>query len=185
LWHGLIPVNRRLHEFGYPWPMTLRQRQILIIQGHPDPAGGHFGHALAEAYREGASAAGHQVDDVRLADLDFPLLASERDWTGGELPPDLRPVQEMIAHCGWARRRPGSRASWNRSSDPGLRLPPMPAAASDSDFSGASRRASSSPWACPAWSTAATSGRMGTAISSETFCISAEFGQCAPASSVA
>jgi len=79
--------------------MALRQRRILIIQGHPDPAGGHFGHALAEAYRRGASAGGHQIDDVRLADLDFPLLASEKDWTGGALPSVLRPVQEKITRA--------------------------------------------------------------------------------------
>jgi len=36
-------------------------RRVAIIQGHPDPAGGHFGHALADAYAEGALAAGHAV----------------------------------------------------------------------------------------------------------------------------
>ena len=29
-------------------------RRIAIIQGHPDPNGGHFGHALAQSYAEGA-----------------------------------------------------------------------------------------------------------------------------------
>ena len=24
--------------------------KILLIQGHPDPRGGHFGHALADSY---------------------------------------------------------------------------------------------------------------------------------------
>lgn len=28
--------------------------RILVIQGHPDPAGGHFCHALAQAYLEAA-----------------------------------------------------------------------------------------------------------------------------------
>ena len=36
-------------------------RRIAIIQGHPDPAGHHLLHAMADAYAEGASAAGHQV----------------------------------------------------------------------------------------------------------------------------
>lgn len=31
---------------------------ILIIQGHPDPAGGHLCRALADAYAEGAAGAG-------------------------------------------------------------------------------------------------------------------------------
>jgi putative NADPH-quinone reductase len=30
-------------------------RRILIIQGHPDPQCGHFCHALAARYAEGAS----------------------------------------------------------------------------------------------------------------------------------
>jgi putative NADPH-quinone reductase len=34
------------------------RRKILIIQGHPDPQGHHFGHALASAYAKGAVEAG-------------------------------------------------------------------------------------------------------------------------------
>jgi putative NADPH-quinone reductase len=71
-------------------------RRILIIQGHPDPEGGHFGHALAAAYRKGAQAAGHVVDEVRLAELDYPMLASEKDWTDGEVPESLRLAQDRI-----------------------------------------------------------------------------------------
>lgn len=71
-------------------------RRILIIQGHPDPAGEHFGHALADAYRKGAESAGHSVDEVRLADLDYPMLSSEKEWTDGEAPESLKPVQEKI-----------------------------------------------------------------------------------------
>ena len=52
-------------------PLT---RQIAIIQGHPDPAGHHFCHALADAYAKGAEAAGHQVQRIEIAHLDFPLL---------------------------------------------------------------------------------------------------------------
>jgi hypothetical protein len=33
-------------------------RRIAIIQGHPDPAGHHLLHAMADAYAEGAIAAG-------------------------------------------------------------------------------------------------------------------------------
>ena len=35
--------------------------RIALIQGHPTSSGGHFCHALAEAYAEGAFAGGHQV----------------------------------------------------------------------------------------------------------------------------
>lgn len=71
-------------------------RRILIIQGHPDAEAEHFGHALAAAYRRGAEAAGHRVDEVRLAELDYPMLRSEAEWTGGEVPAPLKPVQEQI-----------------------------------------------------------------------------------------
>jgi putative NADPH-quinone reductase len=71
-------------------------RRILIIQGHPDPAGSHFGHALASAYRKGAEAAGHTVEEVHLADLDYPMLSSEKEWIEGDLPGDLAPVQDRI-----------------------------------------------------------------------------------------
>lgn len=71
--------------------------RILLIQGHPDPAGGHLCHALAEAYRDAASAAGHQVEAVTPAMLDFPLLCNAHEWEEGEVPPALAPVQRAIA----------------------------------------------------------------------------------------
>ena len=70
---------------------------ILVIQGHPDPAGGHLCHALAEAYVEAARAAGHQVEVVTPAMLEFPLLANAHEWEEGELPASLAPVQRAIA----------------------------------------------------------------------------------------
>ncbi|MFP5404050.1 MAG: flavodoxin family protein, partial [Gammaproteobacteria bacterium] len=33
--------------------------RILLLQGHPDALQTHFCHALADAYAEGAAAAGH------------------------------------------------------------------------------------------------------------------------------
>lgn len=71
-------------------------RRILIIQGHPDADAKHFGHALAAAYRKGAEAAGHTVEEVRLAEVDYPMLHSEAEWTEGEVPASLKPVQEQI-----------------------------------------------------------------------------------------
>lgn len=71
-------------------------RHILIIQGHPDAEAEHFGHALAAAYRRGAEQAGHRVEEVRLAEIDYPMLRSEAEWTEGEVPAQLMPVQEQI-----------------------------------------------------------------------------------------
>jgi len=72
-------------------------KRILIVQGHPDPAGGHLLHTLAAAYAEGARAAGHTVQTLDVAALDFPLLRSQADWEHGALPPALQPAQQAIA----------------------------------------------------------------------------------------
>ena len=37
------------------------QQVVTIIQGHPDAAGGHFCHALADAYAAGAREGGYDV----------------------------------------------------------------------------------------------------------------------------
>ena len=71
-------------------------KRILVIQGHPDPVATHFGHALAAAYSEGASAAGHSLRWTRVAELDFPLLRSQEAWENTAVPPSLRQAQEDI-----------------------------------------------------------------------------------------
>ena len=70
--------------------------RILLIQGHPDPAGGHFGHALAEAYAEGARAAGHSVDRLEVAGLEFPWLTSAAEFESGQPPEAIRAAQRAI-----------------------------------------------------------------------------------------
>ena len=74
-------------------------RKITLIQGHPDPAGGHLDHALADAYAAGAVAAGHALRRIDIASLDFPLLRNKRDFEHGPTPPALEPAQAAIA---WA-----------------------------------------------------------------------------------
>lgn len=74
----------------------MEARRILLIQGHPDPAGRHFGHALADAYADGAAAAGHGVRRCEVALLDFPLLRSQAEYEHGATPPALLPVQQDI-----------------------------------------------------------------------------------------
>jgi|SRR5688572_7867941 len=75
------------------------KRKITLIQGHPDAAGGHFGHALADAYVSAALGAGHEVRRIEIAKLDFPLLRSAREWHEDPVPPALRAAQ---ADIGWA-----------------------------------------------------------------------------------
>ncbi|MFM9916667.1 MAG: NAD(P)H-dependent oxidoreductase [Rhizobacter sp.] len=74
--------------------------RILLIQGHPDPAGGHLCHALAQAYAEGATQAGHELRSVDVARIDFPLLRTQAEWNEQPVPESLRPSQESIA---WAQ----------------------------------------------------------------------------------
>jgi putative NADPH-quinone reductase len=70
--------------------------RILILQGHPDASVRHFGHALADAYAEGARDAGHEVRSIDIATCDFPLLRSQQDWEHGPVPVSLEPAQEAI-----------------------------------------------------------------------------------------
>jgi putative NADPH-quinone reductase len=58
-------------------------RRIVIIQGHPDPAGHHLLHAMADAYSEGATAARHEVRRIEVAKLAFPLLRTQLDFETG------------------------------------------------------------------------------------------------------
>jgi putative NADPH-quinone reductase len=74
-------------------------RCILIIQGHPDSAGGHFGHALADAYAWGARAAGHVVRRLEVARVDFPLVRTQGQWSDQPPPEGVREAQAMIT---WA-----------------------------------------------------------------------------------
>jgi putative NADPH-quinone reductase len=88
---------------GYlPWPTedVLMNKRILIVQGHPDAAGGsHLCHRLADAYVEGARAVGYEVRIVGVGCLDFPL------WLGG-MPALLKGFLEQVARPGFALSMP-------------------------------------------------------------------------------
>jgi putative NADPH-quinone reductase len=75
-------------------------KRILILQGHPDAGTRHLGHALADAYAEGARPAGHELRQQEITRLDFPLLRSKQEWEHGALPVSLKPAQDDIA---WAQ----------------------------------------------------------------------------------
>ena len=71
-------------------------RRVAIIQGHPDPAGHHLLHALADAYADAALAAGHEVRRTEVAELEFPLLRTQADFETGAVPAALaRPQDDM------------------------------------------------------------------------------------------
>ncbi|MDE2253883.1 MAG: NAD(P)H-dependent oxidoreductase [Betaproteobacteria bacterium] len=71
-------------------------KNILLIQGHPDPSQHHFCHALEKAYAEGATGAGHKVQHINVAALDFPILRSQQEWEHGTLPMALGRAQTAI-----------------------------------------------------------------------------------------
>ncbi|MES2758899.1 MAG: NAD(P)H-dependent oxidoreductase [Pseudomonadota bacterium] len=71
-------------------------KRVLLIQGHPDTAGGHLCRALEEAYAKGAAEGGHELRRIDIGTLDFPLLKSQDEWEHGALPPSLRQSQEDI-----------------------------------------------------------------------------------------
>ncbi len=71
-------------------------RRLAILQGHPDPAGGHLCHALADAYAAGAVAAGHAVARIEVAQLDFPLLRTQQEFEAGPMPAALAPARDAI-----------------------------------------------------------------------------------------
>jgi len=75
----------------------MERRRILVLDGHPDTDRARFAHALADAYAEGASEAGHECRRIDIAGLDFPLLRRRQDWERGALPATLAAARDAIA----------------------------------------------------------------------------------------
>ena len=74
-------------------------KRVAIIQGHPDPAGNRFCHALANAYATGAREGGHEVRQIDVARLAFPVLRTQEDFEHGTPVDSIREAQQTIA---WA-----------------------------------------------------------------------------------
>lgn len=75
-------------------------RNVLIINGHPDPRPERMCAALANAYCAGASRAGHRVRRIDVGSLDFPLITSFEDFANGDIPPVIRETQASVT---WAQ----------------------------------------------------------------------------------
>ncbi len=69
---------------------------ILILNGHPDPASKGLCHAIAEAYAEGAREAGHTVTRLDVAHLDFGLLRTQAAFEHDPPSPDIVRAQEAV-----------------------------------------------------------------------------------------
>jgi putative NADPH-quinone reductase len=71
-------------------------QRILILDGHPDPSSERFMHALANAYREGAEGGKHEVIIIRAADVEFPLLRTQKDYEKEEPVETIRRCQSAM-----------------------------------------------------------------------------------------
>jgi putative NADPH-quinone reductase len=71
-------------------------RRVVIIQGHPDPDGNRLCNALANAYAEGAATGGHDVMQIEVARLNFPILRTQKEFEHGHLPESLVEAQNAI-----------------------------------------------------------------------------------------
>ena len=70
--------------------------RITIIQGHPDPQTGHFGHALADEYAKGCEDGGREVRRIDVARLEFPLLRTKEEFEKGAPPQSIAQAQEAV-----------------------------------------------------------------------------------------
>ena len=69
--------------------------QITIIDGHPDGDPARFCHVIVAAYA--AMAAGHSLEILDVAKLEFPLLRARADWENGRPVADVEAAQQAIA----------------------------------------------------------------------------------------
>lgn len=72
----------------------MSRKKILLIQGHPDSES--FCASLAHAYKKGAAAAGADIQEIRVAELQFNLNLQFGYRQRTELEPDLLAAQEKI-----------------------------------------------------------------------------------------
>lgn len=75
------------------------RKHILVLNGHPDPGKGHLGDALVAAYMAGAVKAGHEVDILNIAELDFELLRSKEAWETSPPCGDITAAQLRISRA--------------------------------------------------------------------------------------
>lgn len=77
-------------------------RSICILQGHPDADQKHLCHALADAYADGATAAGHVITRIDVAKLSLEILRNPADFVTapaeeiGRAQEAVRQAQHMV-----------------------------------------------------------------------------------------
>ncbi len=70
-------------------------RKICIVNGHPDPAPGHFTAALCDSYAEAARHGGHAVTRIDVAALDIPVLRAPGEFAD-DPPAAVKDAQALV-----------------------------------------------------------------------------------------
>lgn len=73
------------------------KKLITIVQGHADPKGRPFGHALAEAYSAAARDAGFQVQVIDVERFKGPRQPAGHNAERAGPPPAIREAQQAIS----------------------------------------------------------------------------------------
>lgn len=71
-------------------------KNIIIIDGHPDPDKQRLVHAIADTYLRGAQARGNTAEIIRVAEMNFPLLRTETEFKSEDPPPEILVAQKKI-----------------------------------------------------------------------------------------
>lgn len=74
-------------------------KKVLIVDGHPDSDKERLCHALADAYRAGCETAGHDVQQIKISEKQFPLLRTQEEFEHGQVPEDIREAQDAMRWC--------------------------------------------------------------------------------------
>lgn len=72
-------------------------KQVLVINGNPDPSPDRLTSALATAYLQGATDAGYHVRRINVGDLDFTLLRSATAFAARPTGTILRAQEAFLA----------------------------------------------------------------------------------------
>ncbi len=70
-------------------------KTICVIDGHPDPADGHFVNALADAYVAGAQSGGHVVSRIEIGKLPLTFLSNAEAFASDPAPEIITERQKM------------------------------------------------------------------------------------------
>lgn len=77
-----------------------KNKNIVVIVGHPDPDPNRYCYALANAYVAGAHKSGADTRLVEIARVDFPILRSKAEFDSGSPNQAIKRAQEDIYWAG-------------------------------------------------------------------------------------